>query len=153
MRFVALPKKDAVKVLIVTPGNIFLERAFNVDPRTVVSTVASNNYISSKGYDLVAFDNFVPARLDSGRYLFIGCAPPYPECALGEEIERPVVVDWNRLHPLTRYLEMSNLVIRKTRALKLPPWAKNTRGFHSNTPHGVAGNRNRVIGDYRIRSV
>lgn len=122
--FVVLPQKEAVKVLVITSGNYFLERALNVDPRTQVSAIASGDYISGQGYDLVVFDAFVPPRLGPGRYLFLGCVPPYPECSLGEQIDGPTVVDWDRLHPLTRYVELSNLTIKKTQFLHLPSWAK-----------------------------
>ncbi|MFH1738722.1 MAG: BatA and WFA domain-containing protein [bacterium] len=122
--FVILPRKEAVKVLVVSTGSFFLERALNIDPRTAVSVIAPNEYISGTGYDLVVFDGYSPPRLGPGRYLFMACAPPYPDCSLGEQIERPVVIDWDRLHPLTRYLELSNLIINKTQVLNLPSWAK-----------------------------
>ncbi len=122
--YVVLPQKQAVKVLVVSSGGYFLQRALNVDPRSVISTISPGDYISNRGYDLVVFDHFVPARLGPGRYVFIGCVPPFPECSLGGEIQTPLVVDWNRIHPLTRYAQMNNLTIQKANKLNLPSWAE-----------------------------
>jgi hypothetical protein len=54
----------------------------------------------------------------------MGSVPPYPECSLGEQIDAPTVLDWDRFHPLTRYVELSNLMVKKTPLLRLPSWAK-----------------------------
>ncbi|HPO07306.1 MAG TPA: BatA and WFA domain-containing protein [bacterium] len=121
---VVLPRKEATKVLIVTTGNYFVERALNADPRTRVSTVPPNAFISAEGYDVAVFDQFVPPRLGPGRYLFLGCTPPFPDCGLEGEVEYPAIVDWDRFHPLIRYLEMSDLVVRKAKQMRLPSWGK-----------------------------
>ena len=59
-----------------------------------------------------------------GNYVFIRAVPPLPGWSLGEEIEFPPIVDWDRSHFLTRYLTLDNLTVYKANQLGAPPWAE-----------------------------
>ncbi|MEM1304999.1 MAG: hypothetical protein AAGG46_08880, partial [Planctomycetota bacterium] len=95
-------------------------------------------------YDLIIYDRCAPETMPRANTLFIGSTPPLdawkptvaaqevgeasatdidaaadPAAAEPEWINAPIVLDWNRSHPLLSYVELSNLLV--ARALKLTP--------------------------------
>lgn len=113
-------------VLVVSRGNSFLESVFSIDPRTSVSRISPDQYKPSDEYEIVVFDNCtVPEVPAVGSFVFVNSLPP-AEFAFGEAgptIENPAVIDWSRVHPLTRYTNFERVLIGESRNLAPPPGA------------------------------
>ncbi len=122
--WILIPSQKTVRVLLVTEGNYFLERVLNVDVRSTVSVVSPAEYSGPADFDLIVFDAYSPPSLVEGNYLFINALPPLPEWSSGETIELPAIIDWNRFHPLTRYLTLDNLTINQCKNIGIPSWAE-----------------------------
>ena len=107
--YAALPKREQIPVLLVTPGNTFLENALTVDEKLDVTVISPGQYKPGEaGYGVTIFDRYNPPTLVDGNYLII-----YPPKAgamweIGAPLETPIITDWVRDHPI---FAMSNLTI------------------------------------------
>ncbi len=119
-----VPRNDEIKVLLVTEGNFYLQRALNLDQRVQLFTTTPASYLGPEDHDIVVFDAYSPNVLIDGNYLFIGAVPPLPEWSMGDTIEFPGIVDWNRFHPLTKYLSFENLDINEAANIGVPDWTE-----------------------------
>jgi hypothetical protein len=122
--WILIPPQKTIRMLLVTEGNYFLQRVLNIDSRCRVSVVSLAEYTGPQDFDLVVFDAYSPPTLIAGNYLFINAIPPLPEWTSGEEIVLPAIIDWNRFHPMTRYLTLDNLTINKCKNIGIPAWAE-----------------------------
>ncbi|MEN6371218.1 MAG: BatA and WFA domain-containing protein [Armatimonadota bacterium] len=111
-------------VLIVTKGNMFIERAFNLDPKTdVVKASAAPPDIS--GYDIAVFDGIKPPDdLPPGGYLLINTDCRAAPAHLSRTISRPEVVDSSKNHPAASYVDFSGLQIATAKTLTLTDWGQ-----------------------------
>lgn len=113
-------------VLVVSRGNSFLESVFTIDPRTSVSRISPDQYKPSDEYEIVVFDDCtVPEVPAIGSFVFVNSLPPadfgYGEA--GPLLENPAVIDWSRVHPLTRYTNFERVLIGESMNLAPPPGA------------------------------
>jgi len=120
-----LRARKQYEILLVTEGNFFLERflALQTDFRTRV--VKPAGYTAETQRDLVIFDGWSPPSLAPGNYLMLNAAPNLPDVTVSTAtIENPAIVDWHRLHPLTRYVNFEPVIIQSALRLKAPSWAQ-----------------------------
>ncbi|MEJ5250993.1 MAG: VWA domain-containing protein [Chthonomonadetes bacterium] len=102
-----------LKVLLVSTGNLFLETALNLHPRTVVTKVASPPAEAHEKYDVVVYDGIKPASPPEGNAVIIGTLPAwFPVVAL-QPVENSVVVDWHHTHPTMRYVDLASVRLSK----------------------------------------
>lgn len=126
---VYLTKPRKISVLMVSKGNIFLQNALNLDPRTSVTkadTLPANPESSSgdSKYDLVVFDGVTPpSNLPQGGYLLINASCPQGPARIGEMLQRPSIVDYARDHPVSRYVDFGNVQVAEARRLSPANWA------------------------------
>jgi len=110
-----------VKVLLVSRGNRFLEKAIR-GAANVELSLAQDFTDPASAFDLVVLDDISPAVWPAGNVLAIHTAGTgWFEGAA--KIENPVVVDWKNTHPLLRYVNFDNVQISETLAVKTPAWA------------------------------
>lgn len=110
-----------LSALVVSNENFFLEQALNSDPRVDLSRARPVDYPSITGdFDLTVFDNATSAEIGTGTFLFINALPPVPGYEKLEELERPRVIDWNRTHPVMRYVSLETLLIGKGMNIGMP---------------------------------
>ena len=137
---VYLTKRARLSILMVSRGNVFLQNALNLDPRTqLVRTETSPSDLQAGKYDLVVFDRIAPPRtLPPGGYLLIDTASAQGPAESGPEVSRPTIVDSNRKHPASQYVDFADVRIAQARYLKPTVWAtpiiEGEKG-----PLGVAG--------------
>ncbi|HUT23582.1 MAG TPA: VWA domain-containing protein, partial [Sumerlaeia bacterium] len=111
------------EVLLVTNGNFFLERLLGLLPGARVSKIAPGKHDVSLNPDLVIFDGFAPEQIGPGNYLFINVAPPLEGFAVAEgPMKNQIALDWNRLHPVMRFVNLDNLVLAEGLRIKYPDW-------------------------------
>ncbi|MDW8104188.1 MAG: VWA domain-containing protein [Armatimonadota bacterium] len=111
----------ALKVLLVSKGNLFLETALNLDPRTQVTKTSSPPVDSASRYDVVVFDNLVPTSPPEGNAVFIGKVPAWFPVVSLQPVENSIVVDWHHTHPVMRYVDLAS--VRLSRATPVLPQA------------------------------
>lgn len=115
-----------LRVQFVSDGNAFLERVLSVDPRVRLEQVPPGQYTGQEGYDITVFEGVDGAvmgeQLPPGSYVFINSPPPLSTgfTIEPEPIDRPEVIDWNRVHPLTRYTVFDEVKIGEAFRITTP---------------------------------
>jgi hypothetical protein len=126
------------EVLLVTPGNVFLERALSVEGEVKAAKSAQPAPPGAGGdFDLVIYDRTL-ADDAAHNAIWIGAGGRGCPAQVEGEVQNPSVVDWQRNHPLNRFVDFSNLRIAKARKVKPRPWAQALVEAE-NTPLVVAG--------------
>lgn len=120
--FGVIPAPRKLRVLLVTPGNLFLEKALRTDPQVVLDVKGPAEYAGGMGgYDVVVVDSVSPPRVGPGRFVLVNAVPgDVPLESLGT-MEQPVVLDWDRSHPVMRFVDLSKVGMEE--ALRLRPLA------------------------------
>lgn len=123
-----VPPPNPLRVLLVTPGNYFLERALHSIRLKNLSIVSPEEYVKRRpdGFDVFIFDRYAPAA-DSlpaaGRFIDIDAVPQGMTLKIAKRGDRPIVLhnlkvlDWKRDHPILRQLMLDRLYVAS--ALKL----------------------------------
>ncbi len=111
-----------LEILLVTEGNPFLESVFNVDPRTDVSVIRPSEYETRGDFDVTVFDDVTADELPEGNSLFINTLPPeeFGYTAAEDRIQSPRIIDWSRVHPITRYANFERVLIGEAMDLSPP---------------------------------
>jgi Ca-activated chloride channel homolog len=140
---VYLSKSRRISILLVSKGNIFLQNALNLDPRTQLTRAQAVPSDFSEGkYDMVVFDRVAPpASLPLGGYLLLDTDAAEGPARTDEPVSRPTIVDFDRMHPAVAYVDFGGVRILQAHYLRPTPWAsaiiEGTGG-----PLGVAGSKN-----------
>jgi hypothetical protein len=126
---VVLPPPKSLSVLLVTPGNYYLERAVNSLSLKDPQTMSPSDYESKqpKDFDVIIFDRTTPKFLpDSGNFMYFGCIAPglklKPALDNGQQVMLTEcgVLDWQRDHPMLKFLSLSKLYAAEAIKLELP---------------------------------
>ncbi len=112
---------EPAKVLLVTRGNRFLERALAAVPN-VSLTVAADSADDAREFDFTVLDDVLPAEWPANNVLAIRSAPTNWVEPAGR-LDAPPIVDWKNTHPLLRFVNFDNVQIAEALAVKTPPWA------------------------------
>ena len=120
--YAAIPPPRQIQVLLVSPGNLFVEKALRVDPQVKLEVKTPEAYTGGmESFDVVVLDSASPARIGPGRFVLINTTPPdVPLENLGRT-ERPVIMDWDRAHPVMRHIDFAKVAIEE--ALRIRPLA------------------------------
>ncbi len=110
-----------VRVLLVTRGNRFLEKALAAVPRAEVS-VAADCTDPARDFDLVVLDDVVPTVWPEVNLLAIRSTRTNWLEITGR-VEAPAIVDWRGTHPLLRFVGFDNVAVAEALTVKTPPWA------------------------------
>jgi hypothetical protein len=80
--------------------------------------------VGGEGYDVIVFDGHSPSAVPAVSSLYLGSSPPIDGLRLIEPTDREpgsrVVLNWDRQHPLLRYVEMDSLRMAGAGRLVLP---------------------------------
>ncbi len=116
-----------IRTLLVTRGNLFLERALALEPSVRLDRAPEVPVYERAGapgegrYDLVLFDGTPPQKVKApALWSFGGTSPEL----LVEEIgvsSRPRVVAGKRDHPVLRHADLGGLLIEKSRRIRPGP--------------------------------
>lgn len=109
------------RVLLVTRGNRFLEKALNAAP-SVTLTVTGDLADDAAGFDFTVLDDVLPTTWPAGNVLAIRSAPTNWVEVSGS-LEAPAIVDWKNTHPLLRFVGFENVQVSEALAVRVPAWA------------------------------
>ncbi len=111
-----------VSVLLVTPGNLFLEQALLVLPEIAVHKTTLLSAEAAAGayeeYDVVIFDRVAPPDSPASGALMLIAASGGGPAALGEAVPAPTISRWEAQHPVLRYVNLGAVDIATARALQ-----------------------------------
>ena len=114
-----LPKP--VKVLLVTRGNRFLEKALRAAANVELAVAATLNDPAA-GFDFVVLDDVAPTVWPKGNVLAIHVVNTNWLEGV-KRVEAPPIVDWKSAHPLLRYTGFDNVQVVEGLTARTPTWA------------------------------
>ncbi len=120
--YAVLPPPRKMNVLLVSAGNLFLEKVLRTDPQVSLEVRTPDQYQGGMAdADIVVLDSSTPPRVGSGRFVFVNVVPPDVPLEVLGRIERPTIMDWDRGHPIMRHVEFAKVAIED--ALRIRPLA------------------------------
>jgi hypothetical protein len=114
-----LPPARPVRVLLISKGNVFLEKALSADAALSYETLAPDAWSADLGgkFDVVVFDDFLPAPAFNGSAFYVK-RTPFDDGAM---LDQPALTDIDSTHPTLRLLELAPTTILRAQPLTLPP--------------------------------
>ena len=109
-----------VEVLLITKGNVFLEKALrSIDDVDLI--VKSSLTDSTPNVDVVVLDSIIPAVWPSGNVMAINTQSTnwFQPSGL---LESPPIVDWKSAHPILRFVNFDNVQVAQSLNSELPTW-------------------------------
>jgi len=92
------------KILIITMGNPFLEKAVRAIPGAKVEIRRDIVKIDFKNYDFFIFDGLIPYLKIPGKFLFIGAYPGMDPNKI-EKVGKVKILSWED-HPILRFVQL-----------------------------------------------
>ncbi len=112
-----VPPRMLQNVLIVSPGNLFLQKVFQANP--LVNVTVRNDFPEQWPADTISVcHRIVPEQLPAGDLLVVD---PETSCDLwdvGEVIENPIVTEQDDASPLMTHIRLDNVLMPEARQLK-----------------------------------
>jgi hypothetical protein len=123
--YAVLDVRRPAQVLLVTAGNLYLEKVMGLVPNVELFRSQPRRYftLDADRYDLVVFDTFVPDVIPRGNLLFVN-PPESTLLGLEGEVRRPRVRDWERDDPLLRFVDFRDVAIARATRIAVPSWAR-----------------------------
>jgi len=132
---VVVGSSEGIKLLLVSKGNYFLEKALSAMRGVAVERLTPEAFTTKwdqsggqkavEQYDACIFEEIAPISWPEGGALFLGSMPPLPGFVKAEKmLDWPVVLDWDISHPVMRYVNFGNVTVSKSQAWTVPKTAK-----------------------------
>ncbi|MEZ4223592.1 MAG: VWA domain-containing protein [Polyangiaceae bacterium] len=139
--FALMPERRRARVLVVTPGNTYLEAALLLDEYLDVTTVAPKQYPPAGTFDVTIFDNVAPkVAQGSGGLFYLNVPEEGGPVELGRKLEMFGFDTWDKKSPILRWMSMGDVQVLYGNALK-PEKEDRVVGASSKGPILVAGRR------------
>lgn len=140
--YAAIEAPQAIKVLLISSGNLFLEKALNVDPQVQLFRTTASEYATTRPqgpYDVVVCDSEAPTSLPATSQLLFNASTSLAPITVGKGFAAsPSVVDWDRRHPVTRFAPWNDIRFSQSQFVTVKPWGKELVEAER-TPLVVAG--------------
>ncbi len=110
--YALLPERRRAKVLVVTPGNTYLEAALLLDEYLDVTDVAPQGYaqaIAKGAWDAVVFDGVTPAEAPKTNALYLDPRGPGGPVRVEGALKTPGFDKVDRKHPAVRFLALDDV--------------------------------------------
>jgi Ca-activated chloride channel homolog len=109
-----------VKVLLITAGNKFLEKALKAVPNVQLGVLPALTEPAT-GFDFVVLDNVVPMVWPEVNVMALNVAGTNWFTTMGK-VETPALVDWKTAHPLLRFVNFDNVQVGEAASVPAPAW-------------------------------
>lgn len=124
-----LRPQEPIKLLLVTPGNLFLDSALKEDPLVWKDGKGQIPVLEPEGfaalsqdklaeYDLIVLDRTSPKALPPGNYLCFAALPPFPGLDDLGSMNEWKILDWDEAHDVARFVNFGTLVLPTGQKLK-----------------------------------
>jgi hypothetical protein len=117
---------EKIKVLLITHENLFLENVLSVNRSVNFIKVAPESYNEDEDhskFDLVIFDRFSPKKVPDTNLLLINTGLNSLGISASADVENvPDVIDYDKTHPVMKYINFDNTAIAKSTIFNVPDW-------------------------------
>ncbi|HKW91192.1 MAG TPA: VWA domain-containing protein [Methylomirabilota bacterium] len=120
--YAVIPPPRTISVLLVSPGNLFLEKVLKTDPQVKLEVRKPDAYQGGmEGFDVVVVDSASVPRVGNGRFVLVNTVPGDVPLEVLGRLDSPVVMDWDRTHPIMRQIDFAKVAIED--AMRVRPLA------------------------------
>ena len=120
--YAVIPPPRDISVLLVSSGNLFLEKVLKSDPQVKMEVRTPDAYPGGmQGFDVVVLDGASPPRIGNGRFVLVNTAPGDVPIEVLGRLESPTIMDWDRTHPIMRQIDFAKVAIEE--AMRVRPLA------------------------------
>jgi uncharacterized membrane protein len=120
--YAVIPPPRTISVLLVSPGNLFLEKVLQTDPQVKLEVRKPDAYQGGmEGFDVVVVDSVSPQKLGNGRFVLVNTVPSDVPLEVLGRLDSPVVMDWDRTHPIMRQIDFAKVTMEE--AMRVRPLA------------------------------
>ena len=122
-----VPPAALHRILLVGPGDPYLETALTYLPETELYGVKPDDYgpaTHPEKFDLVIFEGWLPDALPAGPVLAIAPPTTSPLGVVSGTTENPAIGRLDASDPVLRYVDLSTLHVAQAQKLELPTWAR-----------------------------
>lgn len=114
-----LPERVRQRVLIVTPGNLFLQKVFEANPLVEVSVqkdLPQNSETGDSG--ILVIHGKVPSVLPAGNVFVIDPSGSCDQWQQGDTLDNPIITDQDQNSPLMNHIRLDNVVMPEAKQLQ-----------------------------------
>ena len=111
-----LPRREIQPVILVTSGNLFLQKVFEANPLVKLTVVDQPPTTVPVG-TVVVYHRTVPAELPSGSLFVIDPANSSDLYSVGEPLESAIVTKQDKDSPLMSHVSLDNVVMPEARKI------------------------------------
>ena len=112
-----LPDRKTQRVLIVSQGNVFLQKVFESNPLVDVS-IRKDFPEQWPGDSIIVLHGPVPSVLPAGNVFVIDPIGSCDQWEQGETMENPLVTEQDRTSPLMNHIRLDNILIPDAKELR-----------------------------------
>ncbi len=130
--YAVLPKAQAMRVLLVSADNLYLQAALLSDPQIIMKAVGCGQESSVKGeFDIIIYNDCAPKEVPtSGRYVFVN--PPLQGTPFHFRTRRkkftfnknPIVTEQRNNHTVMQYISLRDINIKRSKKIRLGRYDK-----------------------------
>jgi hypothetical protein len=116
--YALLPERRRAKVLVVSPGNTYLEAALLLDEYLDVQVASPKEYVekiapSGAKQDVVIFDGATPAQAPRGNAIYLDPRGPGSPVKVEGELKQPGFDKIERKHPIVRWTALDDVNVSR----------------------------------------
>jgi uncharacterized membrane protein len=120
--YAVIPPPRTLSVLLVSPGNLFLEKVLATDPQVKLEVRKPDAYQGGmEGFDVVVVDSVSPPKIGNGRFVLVNTVPADVPLEVLGRLDNPTIMDWDRTHPIMRQIDFAKVTIED--AMRVRPLA------------------------------
>ena len=139
-----VPSDRLQRILLVGPGNVYLQNALSLLPNVELYGTTGEDYATTTGldrFDLIVFDGFLPSTLPAKPILAI--APPRSSDlgTLAGTLDQPGLGRPAPDEPLLHDVDLTRTHVARAQRLELPAWARSVVPGPEQAPLLYAGRR------------
>jgi hypothetical protein len=139
--YALLPERRRARILVVSPGNTYLEASLLLDEYLDVSQIAPGAALPDGKFDVAIFDAVAPPPSDRiGAALYLNPPAAGAPVPFGAAIEDFGFDTWERKSPVLRFMSMGDIQVAKGHTFKPSP-ADKVLGASEHGPILVSGAR------------
>ncbi len=143
--YALLPERRRAKVLVVSPGNTYLEAALLLDEYLDVQVASPKEYVekiapSGVKLDVIIFDGATPANPPRANAIYLDPRGPGSPVKVEAELKQPGFDKIERKHPIVRWTALDDVNVARGHKLVAEPGDKVV-GASDQGPILIAGQR------------
>jgi hypothetical protein len=124
--YASLAAAQKSTVLLVSSGNVFLEKALSLDKNVELVRSAPGEPLPTQRFDVVVCDGDAGKELPDTNLLLFNTIPPAAPVEKNKGfLAAPGVADWNRTHPVSRNASWADLRVAESLNSKPKAWAQS----------------------------